>query len=334
LLAAALIVAGEWTRRNEARAKIPGLPQASIPAILTAAGTTAAYASVWAAHGLYGFVGPGTAFLLLGIVALATLTAALLHGPALAGLGLIGAYVTPLLVSSKEPSFWALYLYLLVVTGAAFLLARLRLWRWLAIAALVFSALWLLPGITSGRFVASQASHSFYVVVAFCLAATFIVCDFLFGPEAAPDRVDGISSASLAVYLAAAAAIVIFSRHAPVAVAAFTLVTLLTLGVAWRAPAASLAVPIAAGLSAVVIGEWTVQVRPLDLSPAAVPPEVNADAALHLTFGAALAALFGGAGFLAQGRAERPEIPMLWAGAAVLAPVAILIALYYRMCRT
>jgi uncharacterized membrane protein len=32
----------------------------------------------------------------------------LLHGPALAALGLVGAYVTPMLVASAEPNYWAL----------------------------------------------------------------------------------------------------------------------------------------------------------------------------------------------------------------------------------
>src|SRR6185312_12036966 len=50
---------------------------------------------------------------LRGIVALATLAAALLHGPALAGIGLVGAYVTPLLVSTGHPNYWALYIYLI-----------------------------------------------------------------------------------------------------------------------------------------------------------------------------------------------------------------------------
>jgi uncharacterized membrane protein len=69
-------------------------------------------------------LGAAGAFLLLGLVALATLAAALLHGPALAGLGLVGAYVTPLIVSTEQPNYWALYLYLAVVTAAAFALAR------------------------------------------------------------------------------------------------------------------------------------------------------------------------------------------------------------------
>ncbi len=111
------------------------MPRAHIPSILTAAGTTVAYADVWAAYVLYEFLSPGAAFVLLGLVALATLGAALVHGPALGGLGLVGAYVTPLLVSTTQPSYWALYVYLAVVTAAAYALARFRMWRWLAITA-------------------------------------------------------------------------------------------------------------------------------------------------------------------------------------------------------
>src|SRR6266851_4275451 len=139
LLAAALIVAGEWARRNEKLSGIAGLPTAHIPSILTAAGTTVAYADVYAAYALYDFLAPGVAFVLLGVVALATLAAALLHGPALAGLGLVGAYVTPLLVASGKADYWSLYLYLAIVTAAAFALARARMWRWLAITAVAFA---------------------------------------------------------------------------------------------------------------------------------------------------------------------------------------------------
>ena len=120
LFAAALIGAGEWTRRQDQIAGFAGLPTAHIPSILTAAGTTVAYATVYAAYALYEFLNPAVAFVLLGAVALATLAAALLHGPALAALGLVGAYVTPLLVASAEPNYWALYVYLAVVTAAAY----------------------------------------------------------------------------------------------------------------------------------------------------------------------------------------------------------------------
>ena len=52
--------------------------------------------------------------MLIGGVALFTLAAALLHGPALAGLGVVGAFITPLIVSTEQPSYWALYLLSLI----------------------------------------------------------------------------------------------------------------------------------------------------------------------------------------------------------------------------
>jgi uncharacterized membrane protein len=56
LFALALLGAGEWTRRKESIADIVGLPIADIPAILTAAGTAVAFATVYAAYALYGFL--------------------------------------------------------------------------------------------------------------------------------------------------------------------------------------------------------------------------------------------------------------------------------------
>ena len=108
---------------------------------------------------LYGFLSPAAAFILLGLVALATLAAALLHGPALAGLGLVGAFVTPLLVSTERAELLGALHLSRVVTAAAFALARMRLWRWLAITAVVLGALWTLPGIDlSARRCARRAS--------------------------------------------------------------------------------------------------------------------------------------------------------------------------------
>ena len=119
----------------------------------------------------------------------ARLAAALVHGPALAGLGLVGAYVTPLIVSTGHPNYWALYIYLAVVTAAAFVLARARLWRWLAFTAVAFSLFWTLPGLQAIHLNNLEA-HLFHVVVGFGLAALLIVSGFLFGPDAEPGRVD------------------------------------------------------------------------------------------------------------------------------------------------
>src|SRR6266851_2292025 len=112
-----------------------------------------------------GLLGPGVRTLLGGLFALALLAAgewtrrkesisaiaALpLHGPALAGLGIAAAFVTPVLVSSDKPDFWALYIYLAIVTAAAFGLARIRLWRWLAVTTIAFALLWTFPCLQCG----------------------------------------------------------------------------------------------------------------------------------------------------------------------------------------
>ena len=180
LFALALLAAGEWTRRKEDISQIAALPIANIPAILTAAGTAVAFATVYAAYALYGFLVPATAFILLGLVALGTLAAALLHGPALAGLGIVGAFVTPVLVSSDKPDFWALYIYLAIVTAAAFGLARVRLWRWLAVTTIAFALLWTFPGLGPSLI----GPHAFHVIAGFILAALLVVCGFMFGPAA------------------------------------------------------------------------------------------------------------------------------------------------------
>jgi uncharacterized membrane protein len=336
LMAAALLAAGEWTRRNEIRAGFAGLPTAHVPSILTAAGTAVAYATIYAAYALYGFIGPAAAFVLLGIVALATLGAALLHGPALAGLGLVGAYVTPLLVSTGQANFWALYLYLVVVTAAAFGLARTRLWRWLAITAVVLAALWTLPGLGDAALV-STVPHAFYAVACFALAAVFMVCGLALGPDAEPDALDGISWLALAAFLLPAALVTVASGHDTVALAAFWLLAAAAVAIAWRAPASTPGVPVAAVLVVLVLIAWAVEIdvksliAPSGPTAGVVPDQGRAHIGLHLIFGGAFAALFGAAGFFAQGRAGREPIPLIWAVCAVATPIAILIALYYRI---
>ena len=335
LLAAALVTAGEWTRRKEQLSGLPGIPTAHIPSILTAAGTTVAFATIYAAYRLYEFLGPGSAFILLGIVALATLAAALMHGPMLAGLGLVGAYVTPILVAAPTPNYWALYIYLAVVSAAAFCLARMRLWRWLALTAIVFGTLWMLPGLNDAR-VDWITPHAFHAVVGFALVAALIVSGFLFGPDAARGRIDGVSSFALAAWLFAAGVLVLASRHDGAALITFAVLIVATVVIAWRTEAATAAVPIAALFAAFIIGQWALDIRYEQLIAPGGPPGVarqpwSVDVTPHLVLGAGFAALFGVAGFLAQGRSNTPTIPILWSAAAVLAPIIILIALYYRI---
>jgi uncharacterized membrane protein len=335
LFALALLAAGEWTRRKESISAIEALPIANIPAILTAAGTAVAFATVYAAYALYGFLVPATAFILLGLVALGTLAAALLHGPALAGLGVVGAFATPVLVSSDRPDFWALYVYLAIVTAASFGLARVRLWRWLAVTTIAFALLWTLPCLQCGP--SMVAPHAFHVMAGFILAALLVVCGFLFGPPADEGQIESISSGSLAAYLGGATLIVLNSFHADAAMVVFGLLVAGSLLVAWRSDAATGAVGAAAALVFVVFAEWAIRANPdmlvLPGGPLAGigPSATDGSVSLHLISAAIFAAGFGVAGFWAQGRSVSAIIPVIWSAASVFVPLALLVALYARI---
>ena len=124
-----------------------------------------------------------------------------------------------MLVSSEQPDFWALYVYLAIVTAAAFGLARVKLWRWLAVTTIAFAILWTLPCLSCGP--SMVGPHAFHAIAGFILAALLVVCGFMFGPPAEDGRIEPISSGSLAAYLAAATLIVLNSLHADTAMIAF-----------------------------------------------------------------------------------------------------------------
>ncbi len=334
LFALALLVAGEFARRRDARAAIAPPTMANIPAILTAAGTAVAFATVYAAYALYGFLAPPLAFVLLGAVALGTLAAALLHGPALAGLGVIGAFVTPVLVSSGQPDYWALYVYVTVVTAAAFGLARLRLWRWLAVATIVLSGAWMLFDIARPG---TLAPHAFAAIAGFALAAALVVAGFLFGPPAEAGRIEPVSSGSLAAFVLGGMALVLANDHADAAMIVFALLVAATLAIAWRAEAAAGAVGAAALAAFVVFAEWAIRANPdLAVVPGGPLPGIGPradDGAIttHLVTATGFAVAFGAAGFLAQGRSIAALVPVVWAAAGTFTPLALLVALYARI---
>ncbi|MBB5053744.1 putative membrane protein [Afipia massiliensis] len=334
VFALALLAVGEFARRKESLLSFEQLPKANIPAILTAAGTAVAFATVYASYALYGFLSPPIAFVLLGAVALGTLAAALLHGRALAGLGVVGAFVTPVLVSSDEPDYWALYIYIAIVTAAAFGLARIRLWRWLAVTTIVFGAFWMLIDIARPHTFGPQA---FDIIASFALAALLVVAGFMFGPPADQGRVEPVSSISLGVFLFGATVLVLTNNHADPAMIVFALLVAATFAIAWRAESATAAIGAAAVLVFAVFAEWAIRANPeLTVMPGGPLPGIGTRAddgsiSMHLITAAGFGVAFGAAGFLAQGRSISAIIPVIWAAAGVFTPLALLVALYARI---
>jgi uncharacterized membrane protein len=137
-----LITLGEWVRRRQTPLTLPALRHALVPGALTAAGAVTLFGAIYAAHGVYDYLGPLSAFVLLSIVALATVGLSLLHGQALAGLGLLAAMVTPVLVSTDDPSAWGLFAYLTIAWFATMAAARIRNWNAVPALANIGMLLW------------------------------------------------------------------------------------------------------------------------------------------------------------------------------------------------
>ena len=334
IFGALLAAAGEVLRRREKT----GTPS-QIPAVLTAAGTVALFGAIYAAHGLYGFIGPAPAFVALGLVAIASILAAALHGPALAGLGLVGAFAAPLLVSSAQPNPWPVVLYLAAATGAAYALSRIRRWLWLAAAAAVGAGLWALVLVAQGS---TNFFHAALVqtIVSAALAATFLA----FLPHlATPDdesTFDPVASVILSAFGAIGFLVALAGfAHGGLATTPVIMLGMLVAGLAAigaMAPPAAVVTPVAGALAAAILWIWTGDhLKPIHLSTVATLHE-PLQSGLFTAFAAVSAITV--AGFGARKLATAPRLPMAlagcYAGATAVAPLAILAVVYLRLARS
>jgi uncharacterized membrane protein len=336
LFALALIAAGEWMRRREIDSPFAAIPSAHVPGVLTAAGTSTAFATAYAAYALYGMIGPAAAFVVLGAIAVTTMLASALHGPALAALGLVGALASPLLVASAEPKLWPVVLYLVFVVFAAYGLARMRLWRWLALAAAIGALLWtFLLGFGPSVDKLPAIAH---ILIQTALAGFFLVADphrRTADEEAEPDWLAGgvlLGFAAFTVLLAA-------SWHVGAARVPFTgamalMLTALACRYAAAAPAAAAAVLVTLG----TLLFWPLA-RETGAEPQTLFPDVFGASPrpqaieTFLAFAAGLSAAIAAASLwrIARGRALPLETAAWFAGAATAGPLLVLVLAYWRV---
>lgn len=183
-----LVAAGELVRRRAQPVIGEAFRNAMVPGVLTAAGALTLFGVTYAAHGVYGYFGTPAAFLLLALIALATLALSLLHGQALAGLGLLGSMATPLLVAAAEPDPWRLFGYLSLAWLATMIAARFR--RWQAVPTLANAGLGLWAILYVG---AAEPLETLPVTLAlFVMLAGLAVV----WPGAAPDQVPPSTAAA------------------------------------------------------------------------------------------------------------------------------------------
>lgn len=339
LFALALVAAGEWMRRGERSLPIDIVPAAHIPGILTAAGTVVLFGTIYAAYALYGLIGPAAAFLLLGAAGIATMLASALHGPALAGIGLLGAMATPLLVSSTKPSPWTLVVYLAVVSAAALALARLRGWLWLALASVMGVVFW---GLLLAQQVGQTWNYAAYVHALIQLGLTVAFLGIGLHPatpdaRSKPDPISALALGGLTLLVVAVQVLTAVPAGTDAAWLQYSAVAIALLAwTAWRSAACAIAA-VFAGLVVVGVALWwqgvTAPPPSSDLWPAV--GVMRLPYALHVYFPFVIAAALAVAAVatlrLYAGRGLPVATAGLYAAAATLTPLLAVTVTYLRI---
>ncbi|UXT40348.1 DUF2339 domain-containing protein [Agrobacterium tumefaciens] len=337
-------IAGEAVRRKA----VPGIAatysNAMIPGVLTAAGALTLFGVVYAAYGIYGYIGPGMAFGLLGLVAFATIGLSLLHGQALAGLGLLGSMLTPALISTETPNIWALFVFLTISWLATAAAARRQGWTVVPSLANAGLGLWALGYIGFSETISAEPpTLALLVMLAGTIflwpGKTFDTPPAEAGETAAPERrairaLRLLLRPSLALNLTVSMAVILpaigflfadggIDTH-PALIVSALIAALAALGAArhyavWPAIIAALGAQAAVSLMSRQGIDFIGLINDTSVSLPPVSVGYTAEIAMALGLGAVF--LLCAFSFLKRKGADDADFGQLWAGIAALFPV-------------
>ena len=118
-----------------AQSRVPRWAQA-----VTASGAAILYLSIYAAFGLYQLIRPEVAFLLLAVVvAVAVLLALRYESIVIALLGVVGGFISPLLLGTDLPDKRLVLAYIILIDVGILAISTFRNWRWLTLVGWVGS---------------------------------------------------------------------------------------------------------------------------------------------------------------------------------------------------
>ncbi len=139
-----LVVGAEWVNRHKEKLKVH---TPYISAALASGGVITCFAMALVSFDFYQFITANIAFALLALISLASTYLALRFGPLLAGVGIIGAYAVPALVSTGSNNVFALLIYVAFVSLSAVWVAEHVKQKWLWWQSFVGHFIWLVVAI-------------------------------------------------------------------------------------------------------------------------------------------------------------------------------------------
>ncbi|MDB5371365.1 MAG: putative rane protein, partial [Belnapia sp.] len=312
------------------RPNIPWPDQA--PAALAAGGVAILFGATYAAGVMYALLPPLLGFALLALVALGGIALALLFGPVVAAVGIAGAYLTPALVETADPSLPGLFLYLLAVTAAALVVLRQVGAAWLGWCATFAAAAWVVAGDMIAGGSADLWSPALFAPAAAALHVFLL-------PPAALDSTLGRRLVFLPFAVLAAALLVMVPGAEGLAPACgILLFSVAGLARAMREPRLVLLPWVAALAGLLLLLGWTIpgwlpadEAVTIDGVVQALlpinpwPPEALLP---FLSVALLLAALHAAAGVFQERRAPNP---VAWAALPAAVPVLVLLVAYARV---
>jgi uncharacterized membrane protein len=333
ILGLALVGGAEWLRRRPAPER-PGIPWPDYaPQALAAGGVAVLFGAAYATAVMYALVPPLVGFALMAAVALAGIALALVQGPVVAAVGILGAYGTPALVEAADPFLPGLFAYLLAVTAAALAVLRVVGVAWLGWAAIVAAAFWTVVGGVVAPMPADLWAPALFVPAVAALHLALL-------PGVALEGIVGRRLAWIPFAVMAGAGLTLMLTDAAGTPAAIGLLLLSPVAI-WKGAAEPRMdrlpwVAAFAGLLMLLawpIGAWSPGGEAVTIEGAVqaiLPGGPWPDAALtpFLAAALALAAIHALAGTVLERRASRP---LHWAALPSTVPVLVLLVSYARV---
>jgi uncharacterized membrane protein len=335
LLGLSLAAAGEVLRRKPLQRAIAAVRPNHVPPALTASGLFIAFASLYAGYALYNLIAPLVAFGGLALIALLAIGLSLLQGRFVALMGLLGAFVTPALISTNDPSAWTLFGYLLVVEFACVALSRYQRWAWFALATLAGTAVWPLLWMLGAWKAGDALPIGIYLLAS---AGAFFFLMRSKSPEEdgrtwledfqrwdLADRAVAIAGVTVALLLFILAA---QADYDVVSLSLFGGMTLLYMFAGRREGMFDVLAAVAAVFAVLIVATMpvpqTVSLPAAFVRAPLIPHELDYFVRTAVAFGA----IFGIGGFVSLWRAPRPAV---WAGVSAFVPVLVFLTAYWRI---
>lgn len=345
ILSIMLVASGEWLRHRPIQRAIARVQADFVPPALTGAGVCIAFGTIYAGYALFNLFSPTVAFVGLAIVSSIAMALSLLQGPFVAVLGILCAFVVPMLMKTDTSSAWGLFSYLLIVATGAFFIVRYKDWWWLAWITVACSVGWQLLWLTEIMSPNDIAPVSGFMILVFILSVSTRL-QAIFGNSseishpldiAAMTMIEKVVLGTAIALALMTAVLVVQTTHDLGALIMTGIVAVLFCACAYKSRSLESLFPLGAILALALLFTWnTPEITDVadyalfqgePMGPLASLPVLDEIRKFNIVSAIVIVG-FSIFGFVGLWRSKRPD---LWAAVSGFSPLVVLTILYWKM---